>query len=307
MPSLRSRLFCFMIRNKHLFRLQLKKRKAAWDFNTSIPLFRQECEKGAAVFGKLPDGIEVERVTIDGIPAEWILPAGAVKDKVIFYIHGGGYVSGSCSDHRGPVAKFVEGSGIGALLFEYRLAPEHPFPAAIEDSLTAYHWLLDQGVAPAHIVFAGDSAGGGLGLATLLALRDQGLPLPAAAVALSPWTDLKLTGESHRTNAGVCFSPPGMSAVCSKYYAGDNDPGLPWISPLYGDLCGLPPILIYVGGNETLLDDSTRFAEKAAAAGVDITLKIGQGMFHCYPACAPLFPEATRAMRDICTFIKKQV
>ncbi len=305
MPSLRSRLFCFMIKNRHLFRLQLKKRKAAWDFNTSIPLFRLECEKGAAMFGKLPDGIEVERVTIDGIPAEWILPAGAVKDKAIFYVHGGGYVSGSCSDHRANVAKFVKGSGIGALLFEYRLAPEHPFPAAIEDSLTAYRWLLGQGVAPAHIVFAGDSAGGGLVLATLLALREQGLPLPAAAVALSPWTDLKLTGESHRTNAGVCFSPPGMSEVCSKYYAGDNDPGLPWISPLYGDLHGLPPTLIYVGGNETLLDDSTRFAEKAAAAGVDVTLKIGQGMFHCYPACAPLFPEATQAMQEICDFIKK--
>ncbi len=307
MPSLRSRLFCFMIKNSHLFRLQLKNRKAPWDFNTSIPLFRQECEKGAARFGKLPDGIEVERVAIDGIPAEWILPAGAVKDKVIFFMHGGGYVSGSCSDHRAPVAKFVKGSGLGALLFEYRLAPEHPFPAAIEDSLKAYRWLLDQGVAPARVVFAGDSAGGGLCLATLLALRDQGLPFPAAAMALSPWTDLKLTGESHRANARVCFSPPGMSEVCSKYYAGDNDPGLPLISPLYGDLHGLPPILIYVGGNETLLDDSTRFAEKAAAAGVDVTLRIGHSMFHCYPACAPLFPEATLAMQEICDFIKISV
>jgi len=234
-----------MLNNSHLLRFQLKKRKTAWDFNTSIPLFRQECEKGAARFGKLPGGIKIEPLTINGIKAEWLLPAGAVQDKTIFFIHGGGYVSGSCSDHRAPVAKFVKGSGIRALLFEYRLAPEHPFPAAMEDTLKAYCWLLEQGVASDHVVFAGDSAGGGLVLATLLALKDKGLPLPAAAVALSPWTDLKLTGESHRTNAGVCLSPPGMSAVCSKYYAGGNDPGLPYISPLYGDLRGLPPTLIY--------------------------------------------------------------
>ncbi len=307
MPSLKSRLFCFMLNNGHLLRFQLKKRKNAWDFNTSIPLFRQECEKGAARFGKLPGGIEIEPLNINGIKAEWILPTGAMRDQTIFFIHGGGYVSGSCSDHRATAAKFVKGSGIRALLFEYRLAPEHPFPAAVDDSLEAYRWLLDQGAAPDHVVFAGDSAGGGLVLALLLALKDKGLHLPAAAVALSPWTDLKLTGESHRTNAQVCLSPPGMSAVCSKYYAGDNDPCLPYISPLYGEPQGLPPILIYVGGNETLLDDSRRFAAKAQAAGVDVTLRIGRGLFHCYPACAPLFPEATQAMREICDFIKTHV
>jgi monoterpene epsilon-lactone hydrolase len=153
-------------------------------------------------------------------------------------------------------------------------------------------------------VMVGESAGGGLGLATLLALRDQGMPLPAAAVAMSPSTDLKLTGESHRTRAKVCLSPPGMAVVCSKYYAGENDPGLPWISPLYGDLHGLPPLLIYVGEYETLLDDSTRFAAKARDAGVEVTLRIGEGMFHCYPLMAPLFPEATQALDEICTFVK---
>ncbi len=189
-------------------------------------------------------------------------------------------------------------------MFEYRLAPEHPFPAALEDTLAAYRWLMAQGVAPEQIVLVGESAGGGLGLAALLALRDQGLPLPAAAVAMSPSTDLKLTGESHRTKARACLSPPGMALVCSKYYAGENDPGLPWISPLYGDLHGLPPLLIYVGEYETLLDNSTRFAAKAEAAGVEVILRVGEGMFHCYPLMAPLFPEATQALDEICSFIQ---
>jgi acetyl esterase/lipase len=227
-----------------------------------------------------------------------------MDQPVIFYTHGGGYVSGSCSDHRGFVAKFVQGSGVGALLYEYRLAPEHPFPAALEDTLTAYRWLLSQSVSPSRIIIVGESAGGGLCLATLLALRDHGIPLPAAAVALSPWTDLRLTGESNRTRAKVSIDPVGMSMVCSQYYAGDEDPGLPYISPLYGDLHGLPPLLIYVGNDEMGRDDSTRFAEKAKAAGVDVTLRVGEGMVHCYPLFAPLFPEATQAMQEICAFIK---
>jgi epsilon-lactone hydrolase len=305
MPSIQSRLFYYLLRYGHLLRFQLKRK--AWDFNTSIPDFRRVCEEGASKFGKIPEGIEVTPFNIGSLPAEWILPSQAAKDKVIFYLHGGGYVSGSCSDHRMFVAKFVKGSDVGALLFDYRLAPEHPFPAALDDSVAAYRWLLGQGVSPAHIVFAGDSAGGGLCLATLLGLRDQGIPLPAAAVALSPWTDLKYTGESYRTKAKVCLSPEGMWAVCSKYYSGDNDPGLPLISPLYGDLHGLPPLLIYAGDDEILRDDSTRFAEKAKAAGVNVTLRVGAGMIHCYPVMAPLFPEATQAMEEICGFIKRHL
>lgn len=309
MPSWQSRLVNLALRNRHLLKFHL--RRETWDWNTSIPAFREACEKGAAKT-RLPAGIDVSPVAIDGLPAglaaEWIRLSGAPEeaqnDPVIFYTHGGGYVSGSCSDHRGFVAKFVQGSGVSALLYEYRLAPEHPYPAALEDTLTAYRWLLNQGTPPARIVIVGESAGGGLCLATLLALRDQGLPLPAAAVALSPWTDLKLTGESVRTRARVSIDPPGMSAVCSKYYAGDHDPGLPWISPLYGDLHGLPPLLIYVGNDEMGRDDSTRFAEKAKAAGVDVTLRIGEGMVHCYPLFAPLFPEATAAMQEIGAFIK---
>ena len=303
MPSFKSQLINFALRNRHLLKLRLK--KETWDLNTSIPNFRQVCEDGANKAGKLPDGIEVTPLTVAGLPAEWIRPAPVKNDPVIFYTHGGAYVSGSCADHRAFVAKFVQGTGMSALLFEYRLAPEHPFPAALDDTLAAYRWLLDLGFSADQIVIVGESAGGGLCLATLLALRDKGMPLPAAAVALSPWTDLKLTGLSHKTKADVCMSPYRMAAVCSKYYAGENDPGLPWISPLYGDLHGLPPIAIYVGDDETMRDDSIRFAEKAQAAGVDVRLTVEMGMVHCYPLFAPLFPEATQAMQEICTFIKK--
>ena len=307
MLSLRARLCRFLLQNRNLLRLRPKKEIIDWSKYESILRFRQDVEDGAGKFGKLPNGIEVTPVTIGDIPAEWILPAHGNKDRVILYFHGGGYVSGTCRAHRSITAKFVKGSDIGALLFEYRLAPEHPFPAALEDALAAYSWLLEQGVAPAHIVFVGDSAGGGLVLATLLAIRDKGIPLPAAAVAYSPVTDHKCSGESYRTKVKVCLYPEGMGPALAKHYAGDCDLDLPYISPLYGDLQGLPPVLIYVGGDETLRDDSIRFAEKAKAAGVDVRLNVREGLFHCYPAMSPLFPEARQAMDEICAFIKKRV
>ncbi len=307
MPSLRSRLFVFALKHRHLLHFQLKRTNTI-DWNTSIPLLRQQTEKGTGFFGKLPDQFKILQNTVNSLSTEWILPPQTTKDKVILYFHGGGYVIGSSHAHRPVVAKFVKGTGIGAVVFDYRLAPEHPFPAALDDSVAAYRWLLAEGISPSNIVFIGDSAGGGLCLATLLALRDQGIPLPAAAVALSPWTDLKNTGKSLKTNANVdTLTWAGSWTVFSKYYAGDNDPGLPWISPLYGDLYGLPPILIYVGGDELLQDDSIRFAEKAKNAGVDVTLRVGEGMFHCYPVCSPLFPEAKEAMDEICTFIKTRI
>lgn len=262
---------------------------------------------GARRFGNIPPGIDISTVIADGLPAEWIMPSGATRDKAIFFVHGGGYVSGSCADHRIHAAKFVKGCGIGALLYEYRLAPEHPFPAALEDSLKTYRWLLDQGVLSRNVIFAGDSAGGGLCLATLLALKDQCIPLPAAAVAISPWTDLTCSGESYRSNAAKCLSPKGTWTAFSKHYTSDQDARIPYISPIFGNLRGLPPLLIYAGGDEILLDDAIRFTEKAKTAGVDVVLRIGEGLFHCYPMCAPLFPEATQAFAEICAFIRTQL
>ena len=307
MPSLRSRLFLLLLQHRHLLRLKLK-RQTFFDWDTSIEEFRQGVDKSSTLFGKMPEGIDVSPISIDGIPAEWIIPSDSSKDRVILYFHGGGYVSGTCKAHRMHVAKVVKASGIPSLLFEYRLAPEHPFPAAVEDSLAAYHYLLAEGVSPSHIAFMGDSAGGGLCLATLLALKDQKIPLPAAAVALSPWTDLKCSGQSYTTKLDVePLAPTESWTVFSHYYVQEQDPCHPWISPLYGNLEGLPPLRIFVGEYETLHDDSTCFAEKAKEAGVDVTLTVGEKMFHCYPVCAPIFPEATQAMREICAFIRTHI
>ncbi|MCU7494071.1 MAG: alpha/beta hydrolase [Ignavibacteria bacterium] len=306
MPSFQSRLIRFVIKHRHLLRFQLKK-KDVFDFNTSIAGFREDCEKGAGMFGKLPETIEVTPVNICHIKAEWIVPKGVGKDKVVFYTHGGGYVSGSCSDHRGLVSRIVKAVNIPALLFEYRLAPEVPFPGAIEDSVEAYKWVLSQGVSPSNIVIIGESAGGGLALATLLALKEKGIELPSAAVAVSPWTDLKCTGESYRTKNDVSVAPLNSWTVFSKYYACDNDPGNPLISPLYGDLHGLPPLLLQAGEDDELFDDSVQFAEKAGDAGVDVTFRKGKGMLHCYAFLPAFVPESREAMEEILTFIKEHI
>jgi acetyl esterase/lipase len=304
--SIQSQLLYFVMKNRHLMQFHLK--PEIWDENTSIQAFREFAEAAnRKMESKLPAGLEVRPFSLSGMHAEWLVPAGADLDKVILYTIGGGYISGSCNDHRTLVAKVAQTSGFPVLMFDHRLAPEHPFPAALDDSLTAYRWLLGQGYLPENILIMGESAGGGLCLATLLALRDQGMPLPVAAVALAPWTDLKLTGESYRTRRNVCISPPGMSQVCSKYYVGDHDPGDPWISPLYGDLHGLPPLYIDVGDYDTMLDDSTRFAAKAREAGMEVTLVVAAKMVHCYPLMAPLFPEATQALQKICGFIRKHL
>lgn len=304
--SIQSQFLYYMFKYRHLFELRMK--PETWDENTSIAAFREMCESAnSKMANTLPAGMQVVPFDIDGMHAEWLIPAGANKEKVIFYTIGGGYVSGTCSDHRALVAKVAQKSGVALLMFDHRLAPEDPYPAALVDSLKAYTWLLAQGTSSRNIVIMGESAGGGLCLATLLAIRDQGLPLPSGAVALSPWTDLTLSGESYRTKRDVCISPPGMSKVCSKYYYGENDPKHPWISPLYGDLDGLPPIFINVGTYETMMDDSTRFAAKAKASGVDMTLTIGEKMLHCYPLMAGMFPEATQALDEVCAFIRKRL
>lgn len=304
--SFQSEFLYFVMKNRHLLQFHLK--PETWDENTSIVAFRELAESSnRRMENKLPVGLEVCPFDLAGMHAEWLIPAGANREKVILYTMGGGYVSGSCNDHRTLVAKVAQNSGYAVLMFDHRLAPEHPYPAALEDSLTAYRWLLEQGTRPEDILIMGESAGGGLCLATLLVLRDQGFPLPVAAVALSPWTDLKLTSASYRTKRDVCISPPGMSQVCSKYYVGDHDPTEPWISPLYGDLHGLPPLYIDVGDYDTMRDDSTRFAAKAREAGVDTTLVVEPKMVHCYPLMAPMFPEATRALHEVCTFIQKHL
>jgi epsilon-lactone hydrolase len=305
MASLKSRMVNMMIRNSYLFRGKLK--KETFDMNTSIQKFREDCEKGAARYAKLPEGVEVKEQIIEGIKSEWLMPEGADSEKLIMYVHGGGYVSGSCSDHRGFVSKFAKNTGVTNLVFEYRLAPENPFPAAMEDSVKVYRWLLDSGYKPENIIIAGESAGGGLTLALLLYLKDHNIPLPKAGVVISPWTDLTCSGESYKTKNKVSPAPIDSWHIFAKHYAGDKTLTLPYISPLFGDLNGLPSLLINSGMDDELFDDGRLFAEKALAAGVDVTFRAGEKMLHCYPLLAPMFPEATEAMDEIVAFIRKHI
>jgi epsilon-lactone hydrolase len=299
--SLRSRLVNWMIINRHLFRGQL--RKETFDMSTSIREFRDLCEQGASRFGKLPEGVAVRSETMEGIHCEWLVPSGTDPAKLIFYVHGGGYVSGSCSDHRNIVSKFAVQTGVTNLVYEYRLAPEHPFPAGLEDSVRLYRQVFASGYKPENILIAGESAGGGLCLAILLALKQQGIPMPAAAVAISPWTDLTCSGESYRTKNKKSAAPMNSWTVFSNHYAGGHRLSDPLISPIFGDMKGLPPLFINSGEDDELFDDGRLFAEKAKAAGVDVIFRAGHKQIHCYPLLAPMFPEATEAMEEIVGFV----
>lgn len=262
-------------------------------------------EQLAELFPVSPD-VRLEPVSADGVPAEWIAAPEATADRVIFYLHGGGYTLGSINTHREMVSRLSRAAGARALAINYRLAPEHPFPAAVEDSTAAYRWLLGNGVNPGRMVIAGDSAGGGLTIATLVALRDAGVPLPAAAVCLSPWVDLEGLGESMRTKAAVDpMIPAEMIAEGGKAYLGGADPRTPLAAPLYADLTGLPPLLLQVGTSEVLLDDSTRLAERARAVGVDVTLEPWDDMIHVWQIFAAMLPEGQQAIDRIGEFVRK--
>lgn len=306
MASLKSRIIIGLLRRSHLF--QGKWKRPPFDSSAKgIREFRQKTEKASTMFGKLPAGIEVHPENVGEMYAEWIMKDGAPANKAILYFHGGMYVIGSPQSHRTHVSKFVDGSGINAFVFDYRLAPENPFPAGLEDALKAYNHLLEKGFKPSNIVFAGDSAGGGLCLASLLSLKEKNKALPAAAVVLSPWTDLLLSGESYRINAKTCLSPEGSAEESSRMYAVNNDKSNPLISPIYGDLKGLPPLHISVGSKEILRDDSLRFAENARKSNVDVRLLFGEGMCHCYPVFGSMLKESKMAMADICAFINSKL
>ena len=295
-----------LMRNRHLFKGRLKKETQ----NASIEAvlkFRAACEKGAERFGKLPKGISIKQEVIHTIISEWIIPKNALENKLIFYVHGGGYVSGSCNDHRSLVSKIALNSGITTLLYEYGLAPENPFPTALDDSLNIYNAVLEKGYQPKDIVVMGESAGGGLCLALLLLLRDKSIQLPSAAVAISPWTDLSCSSETYLTKNKVSLAPLNSWNVFSHYYVAKSDVRDPYISPLFGDLKGLPPLFINAGNSDELFDDAKKFADKAKQAGVDVFFREGKGMVHCYPLMAPFFPEATEAINEIVKFIKQHL
>ena len=255
---------------------------------------------------QLPTDVRCDPVDAGSVPAEWITTPGVVAKRVICYLHGGGYVMGSINTHREMVSRLSRAASARVLILDYRLAPENPFPAAVDDSTAAYRWLLSVGVDPARLVIAGESAGGGLTVATLVALRDAGESLPRAGICLSPWVDLECLGESMVTKAEIDpVLTRDSTLMWAKAYLGDTDPRTPLASPLYADLTGLPPLLIQVGTAECLFDDATRLADRARAAGVDVVLEPWDDMIHMWHSFAAILPEGQQAIDRIGEFIRQ--
>ena len=246
------------------------------------------------------------RLNAGGVAAEWVAAEGATDGRVVLYFHGGGYIIGSPRTHRPMLAELSQAAGARVLSLDYRLAPEYPFPAPVEDSVSAYRWLLGEGYDPSRIALAGDSAGGGLTVSALVQIRYLGLPMPGAGVCISPWVDMEGLGESMETRAKV---DPMVGKenlmVSAKTYLGGADPRAPLAAPLYADLRGLPPLLIQVGDAETLLDDSTRLAGVAREAGVDVQMDVWDDMIHVWHLFAPILPEGKQAIAKAGEFIKK--
>ena len=252
-----------------------------------------------------PNGTTTSELPLGEIPAVRVLRPDAQPGRRLLFLHGGGYITGSPGLYRHILWRFAEACRAEIAAIDYRLAPEHPFPAALDDAVAAWRALLEEGANPRRCAVLGDSAGGGLALALALRLRDDGLPLPGAVAAISPWTDLAITGDSCRNDA----ADPMLKSDCLKPFAAQYlqgaDPFHPHASPLYGDPRGLPPVLLQVGSDEILRDDSMRMAERLRAAGCDVTLEIWPRMPHVWHAFAPLMPEANRAIARIGAFVSE--
>jgi monoterpene epsilon-lactone hydrolase len=293
MASIQSSVLGYWLRRRNYF--------GNGEFNPARLRMRLEEDTKALEIHPL---VKVKPVRAGSVRSEWLIPPQAPADYALLYFHGGGWFMGSTRSCRSLVSHLAYSTQLRALSINYRLAPEHPFPAGLQDCISAYEWLQQQGFSARRIIVAGDSAGGNLALAMLLALKQAGNPLPACCVALSPITDLTLTGKSINANLN---KDPILSSIKSKHLFDDyitvHDPHEPLISPLYGDLHGLPPLLIHVGGHEPLLDDAVRFAERARAAGVDVELAVWPQMFHTFQMFVDVLPEARKAVDHITNFI----
>lgn len=257
--------------------------------------------------GRLPDGVTGTPTSVGDVRAEWIDATGAIADRAILYLHGGGFVAGSIDSHRNLTGHLAAAAGCRTLALDYRLAPEHPHPAAVTDALAAYAWLLEQGFAGEHLVVAGDSAGGGLAVSCAHEARKRGLPMPAGLVVMSPCTDLELSGASMTSRADVdpMVSRELLSEMIECFVAG-GDRRDPAAAALHCDLSGFPPMLIQVGDAEVLLDDATRLAALAEASGVDVTLQIWAEMTHVFQFGAGYFPEADAAIGQVAEFCRRR-
>jgi monoterpene epsilon-lactone hydrolase len=288
--------------------IQLLKNNANTKMKERVEDSRKSLELLASLV-KLPKDVKIDNVNIEGMDAVWISVPESETDKIVLYLHGGGYMQGSLTSHQDLAARISRAAQAKVLVVDYRLAPEHPFPAAIEDSVKSYKWLIgNQKIPPNKIVIAGDSAGGGLTLVTLIKLRDDKISLPAAGICLSPWTDLALTGNSLIRNAKIDpFLKFYDLVFMAELYVGDNDPENPYISPLYAELHNLPSILIHVGTAEIIEDDSIRFAEKAKEAGVDVTIEVFDDMIHVFQAFSEWASEGQEAIEKIGEFIQEKL
>lgn len=263
-----------------------------------------------AARGPVPRSVTLDAADARGVPAEWVTHVRSDPSRVVMHIHGGAYVAGSPRTHRGIARALGHVARARVVMPEYRLAPEHPYPEPLDDVVTAYRWLVeDEGVEPGRIAVSGDSAGGGLALAMLVRLRDEGYPTPACYVGLSPWTDLAATGASIEENNGrdVMFGeiPTELAALLGSLYCGDADPTDPRLSPMYADLTGLPPMLVHVGESELIRDDGLRLVSRARRDGVHASVGRFHGMWHVFQAFP--IPEATWSYREIGGFIRRHI
>jgi monoterpene epsilon-lactone hydrolase len=283
---------------------QLRQFAESLDPNAELDQMRASYETFTTLTTE-PAGVRWTEVDAGGVPAIWADPTGGAQDRVLQYVHGGGYVIGSASYYRKLTGHLANALGCRVLNVDYRLAPEHPHPAPVEDSTTAYRWLLDQGIEPGHIAISGDSAGGGLTVATLLSIRDAGLPMPAAAMPLSPWVDMEGTGDSmtSRRDRDVLVQAEVIKGMADAFLQGQNARD-PLAAPLHADLSRLCPLYIQVGDDETLLDDSVRLADRARAAGVDVRLDVFPEMQHVFQMAAGTMPEADEAIARLAAWVR---
>jgi epsilon-lactone hydrolase len=297
MPSLRSRIIQRIMRDT----------RDAILGKMPIEVRRRRIDAAARRGIRIPRGISIHPVSAGGVPSEWIEPDEHGSKFVILYLHGGGYVICSPTTHRGLAARIACASEARLLLIDYRLAPEHPYPAALEDALAGWQYLIDQGYEPKQIIIGGDSAGGGLALATTLYLRDHSKELPKALFLLSPWTDLTFSGDSVVARAKrdplLAFDDDWLVSA----YAGKYPLKTPYISPLFSDLMGLPPVYIQVGTEEILYDDSSRLDIKLKAAKVSVRLDVWEGMWHVFQSFSPFVPEADAAIDTIGRFNRQNI
>jgi monoterpene epsilon-lactone hydrolase len=265
---------------------------------------RRQVARFARLVPAPPRGTELVAVDAGGVKAERIATPRSLPGRYVLHLHGGAYLMGFPALFRDFTWRIADAAGARVLCLDYRLAPEHPFPAAVEDVTTAYRWLISECAEPRQVALIGDSSGGGLALASMMRLRDAGLPLPAAAVVLSPWTDLALTGRSlTRHGLSDAMVPVELMPKAVELYLAGADPRQPYASPLYGDAAGLPPALILVGGDEALRDDAVRMAGRLRAAGGDVELEVWPRMFHVWPMFARILPEGRAAIARIGAFL----